>query len=100
MNERTVFEIADKKERIFAAHGWQCQYPGCGKRARFLAHRIAQSKANIRKYGAHVIHHSANLVPVCEDPRHNDAMNIGNRPLEAARLCEWIEKHIETEERR
>ena len=41
MNERTVFDIADKKKAIFDAYGWQCQYPGCGKRARFLAHRIA-----------------------------------------------------------
>ena len=90
MTEREAFETEEQKRRIIALAGGWCMYPGCMKPAIFLAHRIAQTKANIKKYGKAVIHHERNLVPVCEIPAHNDYFNIGNRPLDVSCLVEAI----------
>lgn len=77
----------EKRLEIFERDKWTCQV--CGKWLREgvpqLAHRIAQTKANIRKYGKEVIHHPLNLVSVCS-LRCNSACNIGFNRIECERL--------------
>jgi hypothetical protein len=55
-----------------------------------MAHRIACTKVNIRKWGWPVIDHIRNKALVCPDLHGgedcNAAMNIGNRPGEAETL--------------
>lgn len=50
------------------------------------AHRIANTQANRRKWGALVIDHPLNVAMVCS-LKCNDACNIGYRPNEALRLA-------------
>lgn len=50
------------------------------------AHRIANTQANRRKWGAFVIDHPLNVAMVCS-LKCNDACNIGYRPYEALRLA-------------
>lgn len=50
------------------------------------AHRIANTQANRRKWGALVIDHPLNVAMVCS-LKCNDACNIGYRPYEALRLA-------------
>lgn len=88
MTERERFNIADQKREIMELYGYTCQR--CGRVAVFLAHRIAQTKNNIRKYGKENIHHWLNLVPVCYDQSCNDSFNIGNRPAECRELLTKI----------
>ena len=93
MKERDQLIAEEQKRQIIADHQYACV--NCGAPAIFLAHRIAKTKANIRKYGQDVIHHRYNLVPVCSDQGCNDAFNIGNNPVEAEKLVARIRKHIE-----
>ena len=88
MKEREKFEVADQKQKILGRDGYQCQH--CGEPARFLAHRIAQTKANIAKYTEFIVHHPKNLVAVCERPDCNDKFNVGNNPITADNLVRDI----------
>lgn len=63
MTERESFRISEQKAVLLERDHWTCRV--CGQAANQLAHRIPQSKMNIKKYGKHVIHHSLNLVSVC-----------------------------------
>lgn len=68
MNERLALEVGEAKERIFDRAGWRCEV--CGRPildlgTPQLGHRIAQSKANRRKYGPEIIHHSLNMAATC-----------------------------------
>ena len=55
-----------------------------------IAHRIAQSKANYKKYGSKIIDHEFNKVYSCITNNCNDSFNIGNKPL----ICEKLVKLI------
>lgn len=85
----------DKKLYILNRDNWKCQYPGCSNPACHLAHRIAQTKANIKKYGKSIIHHELNLVAVCENLEHNSYFNIGFNPVETEKLVEKIKAELE-----
>ena len=50
----------------------------CGKPATQIAHRINQSKVNIKKYGEKIINNHNNLVSVCS-LYCNGSYNIGFR---------------------
>jgi len=50
-----------------------------------LAHRISKSKANIKRYGAQMIHHPLNLVPVC-GLRCNSSVLIDGNPGKKSQL--------------
>ncbi len=84
MREKDKFDAIEKKEQILAKAGYQCGC--CGRPATSLAHRIAKTKSNLKKYGAEVIHHEYNLVAVCESPACNDSVNIGNNPAMVERV--------------
>jgi len=80
MTDREAFDFRELKLRMFAECGYVCQYPGCTKSPVYLAHNIAKSKPNLKKYGKEIIYHPLNMRPVCEIPSHNDFFNIGNNP--------------------
>ena len=63
MTERKSFDISVRKLEVLDRDHWACQM--CGNPATQLAHRIPQTRANIRKYGERVIHHPLNLMSVC-----------------------------------
>lgn len=68
MSERLAFEVGESKERVFDRAGWRCEV--CGRPildlgTPQLGHRIAQSKANMRKYGPEIIHHPLNMAATC-----------------------------------
>lgn len=92
MKEKDKFYANELRERLFAVAGYQCFY--CGDRAYALAHRIAKSQANLKKYGAEVIHHPKNLVVVCDKPSCNDRANIGNNPRKRDKLVKEIMAEI------
>lgn len=88
MTEREKYNISETKQRIFARDGYTCLYPNCNKPAVFLAHGIAQTKANIAKYGKDIIHSDYNLFSVCENQNHNDWFNFGNVPEKCKEFAE------------
>ncbi len=81
-----------------------CQHPDCKKRSEHAAHRVAKTKSNkteikerLRFLGLNIsvekiIHHPLNLVASCS--KHNSYFNIGNRPIEKARLLTKIIKDL------
>ena len=94
----TDYYRTQKKYR-FWLDSYICQK--CGKMATQTAHRIANTKTNIKKYGNEFINHNINLVSVC-CLECNDSYNIGNKPLQADRLynlyCEDRDKFYTTQE--
>lgn len=61
-----------------------------------LAHRIPQTKGNLRKYGPEIIHHKMNMALVClRSDRCNSGMDIRNHPMEIAELVDRINRDIE-----
>lgn len=94
MTERDKFEIQEQRQAIFARDGYICQTCGYSifrQGTPQLAHCIAQTKANIAKYGKEVIHHGLNQKSVCS-LFCNDAQNIGNNPKATEALVEAIKK--------
>lgn len=95
MTERKSFNINEMREEIFHRDNYTCI---CGKSiyqygTPQLAHLIARTKANIKKYGACVIHHKKNLRSVCS-LKHNDKCNIGNQPARANELADEIRDEL------
>jgi 5-methylcytosine-specific restriction endonuclease McrA len=87
-------EAIDKREeKVFARDNYTCQT--C-KESIYIhgtpqaAHRIAKSKANLKKYGPEIIHHPFNLVSVCSPDRCNSFWNIGGNPVECEKLVDRI----------
>lgn len=68
----------------------QCKV--CGLYRRTIAHRIAKTKGNIKKYGWYIIYHNFNLVIACNGD-HNDSFNIGFKP----KICERLIFLIKTQ---
>ena len=50
-----------------------------------LAHRIAKTETNYKKYGTFFVEHQKNLAPTCS-LSCNQSMNIGNNPGEVLKL--------------
>ena len=101
MTERQAFEANEQREDIFRDFAYLCgvcwnPVRRYGKQQ--LAHRIAQTEDNIKKYGADVIHHRMNLVPVC-CLRCNDACNTGMKTKQADELAALIVAEIEREKK-
>ena len=64
----------------------------CGRKATHIAHRIAATKTNYKVYGKEIIDHWFNLCCACgvENGRHNDLVNIGNKPATSKKLLQLI----------
>jgi len=81
-------EAEEKRQEIFKKYDYLCSF--CGKPVNIygtsqLAHGIAKSKVNIKKYGEKVINHELNLFPVCS-LYCNSRKNIGMNPEKTKEL--------------
>lgn len=90
MTQRQVFNLYARKQYILERDGYICRFPECNLPGISLAHRIAQTKANIKIYGRDTVNHDYNLVTVCSNPAHNDYFNIGNNPGKCTKLLSVI----------
>jgi hypothetical protein len=78
MNAKEIEELGRKRAFVMAgAHG-MCEYPGCGAPGTEMAHTVARTKANLRKYGPEIVNHPKLLRWSCR--KHNDYFNRGFRP--------------------
>lgn len=85
-------KMEDERVAIFERDNYRCQ--NCqksvfSKGTPQLAHRIANTVANRKKYGDCVIDHPLNRVATCT-LYCNGKMNIGNKPREAEELADKI----------
>lgn len=91
MTERKRFEIWEERIELYVRDKGICQ--SCNKPVGInnfeIAHCICKSKANRRKFGAHVINHPLNK-RVTHPGRCNDAMNCGNNPAACAAIVRAI----------
>lgn len=69
MTDREVLEVSETKIRLWSCESGRCEV--CGRAISVtdaqLAHRIPQSRMNLRKYGKTYIHHPFNLAVTCAD---------------------------------
>ena len=79
----------EDKIEMLSRSGGRCFVCGRPIERPQFAHRIANTKANRNKFGSFVIDSPMNGEIVCS-LRCNDAMNIGNKPIECLRLAERI----------
>ena len=88
---RKGLEAYEERRAIYLRDRGLCQ--ACMKSVAFsdfeLAHRIANTKANRRRWGAEVIDHPLNKC-IAHRGRCNDECNIGGRPASCAELVEQI----------
>lgn len=94
-------QIAMMKQRIYTEQSGKCAT--CGKmlgQVFDLAHKIPQTKVNLKKYGHEIIHHRLNLAGTCRSANCNDAqmINPATRPVLAAEHVQMIRDAIETGE--
>lgn len=82
MTAREVMEMEDLKREKAVEQDGKC--PVCGMYLTYgrpqLAHRIPQTKANIKKYGKAVIHHPDNMVLVCSLKCNTAVVERSGRP--------------------
>lgn len=93
-SERITQEIKDTAWTLAEAQGWKCA--SCGKSIianAQIAHRIPQNTANMRKYGAEIIHHRLNLGLVC-GLACNARLSITKRTAREFALVEKIRQAI------
>jgi len=89
---RAALDREAEREAIFAAALYRCEVcrmPVNRYGTAQLAHRIPATVANLKKYGAEIIHHRLNLAPVC-GLRCNDAVLIGGDPQAREELVDRI----------
>lgn len=89
MTGRQKLEAEEQRREIIASQGGKCKH--CDRPARFIAHKIPKSIANLKKYGAEVIHHRFNMDGVCALPAHNDKSLIGCNPEAERKLVNKIQ---------
>lgn len=91
---RKDLDIEENRYNVAIRAGYLCEV--CGKSLPFergeCAHIIPQRKNNITKYGEGVIHHNMNMKWTC--PEHNNAVSIGNKPVEQELLAKQIRMRI------
>ena len=59
-----------------------------------LAHHIPQTKRNLKKYGAEIIHHESNMSLVCSK-KCNSAVLIGEKPIRIMAHVQEIIKELQ-----
>jgi len=91
MTEREKFRIKEIKGLVASRDHHTCQR--CGGPGYELAHLIAKTRANIKKYGADVIHHPLNIRLSCS--ACNSSFNIGNKTRQADMLAAVIRGKLE-----
>lgn len=92
----TNLERHEARMKIYYRDRAMCQ--ACGKPVTIhefqVAHRIADTKANRKKYGGMVIDHPLNKAAT-HPGRCNDAMNCGFNPVACALLVGKMHKDME-----
>jgi hypothetical protein len=95
VKERTAEAIRETKFRVFSEQSGRCFT--CGEpvsiTAMELAHRISQSKTNLKLWGAAVIHHRLNLRGT-HPGRCNSRASLNPDSLEAEKLVLDIQRTI------
>ena len=89
---RQRLEAEEKKQRLYIERSGVCAV--CGKLVKYsecqLAHKIGQTKANLKKYGKEVLHNEKNLELVC-GLACNSAVDISFRPNEVLKVLVEIQ---------
>ena len=96
--DRKSQEIMEKKIYLLAKNGGRCEV--CHQPLALsdcqLAHRIPQTKYNLRTYGKTVLHHEYNLAAVCSLGCNSAVLlSPATHPIEAKALIGRIKKNIE-----
>ena len=67
MTEREMIHVSETKLRLLESRDNRCEVCGklIGPYETQLAHRIPQSKRNLKKYGKTIIHDTRNLAVTC-----------------------------------
>ncbi len=96
--DRKSQEIIEKKIYLLAKNGGRCEV--CHQPLALsdcqLAHRIPQTKYNLRTYGKTVLHHEFNLAAVCSLGCNSAVLlSPATHPIEAKALIGRIKKNIE-----
>lgn len=98
-SERRRDYLQQQRERIFEAQAGRCAT--CGRIHRDsstmqLAHKVADTKANRKRWGKANIDHDWNKAMVCSEMLGgvscNDAQNMAGRPVSADRLMAAIQR--------
>lgn len=95
--DRKSQEIMEMKIHLIAKQGGRCEK--CHQPLALsdcqLAHRIPQTKYNLRTYGKNVMHHEYNLAAVCSLECNSAVLlSPATHPLEAAELIERIRENL------
>jgi len=90
-------EIIEMKIYLLAKNGGRCEV--CHQPLALsdcqLAHRIPQTKYNLKTYGKTVLHHEYNLAAVCSLGCNSAVLlSPATHPLEAAKLIERIRENL------
>lgn len=96
--ERRRFEVGETKEAVAERDEWTCRVCGAPVTPANmqLAHRVPQSKINVRAYGARRIHHPLNMVLACS-LECNNAVQLSNDPVAERALMAEIDRAITQE---
>lgn len=86
-NKRIKEYIRNRDKGICQACGKYCWTNGN------IAHRIAETKPNIKKYGREIIDHPYNKAWTCFGNGCNDSFNIGNKPTKSKELKYLIQNN-------
>ncbi len=97
MNTEERYKAEDVKRQLYLKQRGRCAT--CGEplgRVFDLAHKIPQTKSNLKKYGKEVIHHPLNMACTCRRAVCNDAqmINPATRPIEAEKLVNKIREAL------
>lgn len=96
--------VEKQREELFRQQGGVCAH--CGRvylrhQDMALAHKVANTKANIKKYGKDRVGYIRNKALVCRELHGgvdcNAAMNIGNKPATSEILMEAIRSDMQME---
>ena len=94
--DRKTLAISEMKLEKGYEQDWLCA--SCGEplvvQEAELAHRIPQRKFLLAKYGPKIIHHRLNVV-LTHHGKCNDAVSLGNNPVEWERLAGEIQVSID-----
>lgn len=96
MTDREQERYQETRKLVFTrAHG-RCEV--CGRPLNYftfqMGHRIPQRKHFLKQHGREVIHHYMNFAATCS-LRCNNAVSIGNHPVEISQLVQKIIQEIE-----
>lgn len=102
MTDTRLSTLYDQRDRLYRLQRGRCAE--CGRIYRShqemeMAHCVAETKANISRYGFECIDHDRNKRLVCRDKWKgmdcNARQNMAGRPVAADRLMASIKREIE-----